>query len=85
MTYYFRHTQQNNQRRKYWVIVFFENRSPMKLRFESKSFKSFYYWLGKQGLHWTSINVYERLPNSGSGDFIVQLTSNNYWTEIKYL
>lgn len=70
---------------KYWGIVFFQNREPMKLRFNSRDFKSFYYWLGRKGYHWTSINVYERLSNSGSGRFIVQLTSENYWREINDL
>lgn len=75
-----------NRKIKYWAIIFVVNRPiPLKYRMISKDFRSLYYWLQKNGYQWTAINVYERLPHSGRGPFIMQLTNNNYWSKIKYL
>ena len=78
-------TKQYNRARKYWVIVFATNTDALKYRFESKSFRSFYYWLQRNGIDWTAINVYHRLPNSQRGAFVVQLNPRNYYNQIQYL
>lgn len=68
-------------KRKYISIVFFENRYPMRLHMVTRDFRSFYYWLQKNGYLWTAINVYDKRTSL----FITQLTMSNYWNKINTL
>jgi len=47
----------------------------------TRDFRSFYYWLQRNGYQWTAINVYDRY----TGHFITQLRMNSYWFKIEKL
>lgn len=78
------HTKIENQQ-KYWSITFVPNRHPIKLRMESKGFRAFYYWLERNYPTWTAINVYRRYKGGQQGEFVIQLTKENYYLNIQNL
>lgn len=69
-------------KRKYTSITFAKNIArPLKYRMVKGDFKSYYYWLQRQGIEWTAINVYDRQTKQ----FVLQLTPSNYWYKLEKL
>lgn len=66
--------------KKYISIVFFEDRTPMRLHMVTRDFRSFFFWLQRNNYKWTAINVY----NKHTTQFITQLRPNNYWNKLNF-